>query len=140
MPNEELMPRCPYCDGEMKYVVLDMVRRTARLHCQTCYSEFPPKEEENDETTKQRNRILTCAEAVKQNKKTAIVWLELRDNIPICACLKTAIYPWRVIPIDSGIGAFHVYIGDYGTKWRCWEKEPTPEEMENMPWEDEDER
>lgn len=49
-------------------------------------------------TTKPRNRVLTCAEAVKQNKKTAILWLELRDNIPICVCLKTAVYPWRVIP------------------------------------------
>lgn len=49
MPKEELMPRCPYCDDEMKYVVLDMVRRTARLHCPTCDSEFPPREEESDD-------------------------------------------------------------------------------------------
>lgn len=105
MPKEELMPRCPYCDDEMKYVVLDMVRRTARLHCPTCDSEFPPKEGKMTMTTKPRNRVLTCAEAVKQNKKTAILWLELRDNIPICVCLKTAVYPWRVIPSNIGIGS-----------------------------------
>lgn len=85
-------------------------------------------------TTKPRNRVLTCAEAVKQNKKTAILWLELRDNIPICACLKTAVYPWRVIPSNIGIGSFNVYMGDYGTKWRCWEKEPTREETKREPW------
>lgn len=62
-------------------------------------------------TTKPRNRVLTCAEAVKQNKKTAILWLELRDNIPICVCLKTAVYPWRVIPSNIGIGSFNVYMG-----------------------------
>lgn len=134
MTKEELMPRCPYCDGEMKYVVLDMVRRTARLHCPTCDSEFPPKKEEMTMTTKPRNRVLTCAEAVTQNKKTAIVWLELRDNIPICVCLKTDIYPWRAIPCNIAIGAFRVYNGDYGTKWRCWEKEPTREETKREPW------
>lgn len=85
-------------------------------------------------TTKPRNRVLTCAEAVKQNKKTAILWLELRDNIPICVCLKTAVYPWRVIPSNIGIGSFNVYMGEYGTKWRCWEKEPTREETKREPW------
>lgn len=49
MPKEELMPRCPYCDDEMKYVVLDMVKRTARLRCPTCDSEFPSREEESDD-------------------------------------------------------------------------------------------
>lgn len=134
MYKEELMPRCPYCDNEMKYVVLDMVRRTARLHCPMCDSEFPPKKEEMTMTTKPRNRVLTCAEAVTQNKKTAIVWLGLRDNIPICVCLKTDIYPWRAIPCNIAIGAFRVYNGDYGTKWRCWEKEPTREETKREPW------
>lgn len=36
-------------------------------------------------TTKQRNRVLTFAEAIMQNQKTARVWVELRYNIPICA-------------------------------------------------------
>lgn len=49
MYKEELMPRCPYCDDEMKYVLLDMERRTARLRCPTCDSEFPPREEESDD-------------------------------------------------------------------------------------------
>lgn len=49
MPKEELMPRCPYCDDEMKCVVLDMERRTARLRCPTCDSEFPPREGESDD-------------------------------------------------------------------------------------------
>lgn len=134
MPKEELMPRCPYCDGEMKYVFLDMVRRTARLRCPTCDSEFPPKEEEMTMTTKPRNRVLTFAEVVTPNKKTARVWLELRGNIPIRAWLKTDSYPWRVIPYNSGIGTFYVYTEDYCAKWRCWEKEPTREETKREPW------
>ncbi len=85
-------------------------------------------------TTKQRNRVLTFAEASAQNKKTARVWLELRDNIPIRAWLKTDAYPWRVIPYNIGIGTFYVYTEDYGTKWRCWEKEPTREETKREPW------
>lgn len=84
--------------------------------------------------TKQRNRVLTFAEASAQNKKTARVWLELRDNIPIRAWLKTDAYPWRVIPYNIGIGTFYVYTEDYGTKWRCWEKEPTREEAKREPW------
>lgn len=36
-------------EDEMKYVVLDMIRRTARLRCPTCDSEFPPMEEESDD-------------------------------------------------------------------------------------------
>lgn len=132
MPKEELMPRCPYCDDEMKYVVLDMERRTARLRCPTCDSEFPPKEEEMTMTTKPQNRVLTFSETVRQYRKTAIAWLELRDNIPICVCLKMGIYPWRVIP--DNIGEFYVYPEDYGTKWRCWEKEPTREETKREPW------
>lgn len=134
MPNEELMPRCPYCDDEMKYVFLDMARRTARLRCQTCDSEFPPKQEEMAMPIKQRNRVLTFAEAITQNKKTARVWLELRDNIPIRAWMETDAYPCRVIPYNSGIGAFYVYTEDYGAKWRCWAKEPTREETKREPW------
>lgn len=84
--------------------------------------------------TKQRNRVLTFAEAVTQNKKTARVWLELRDNIPIRAWMKTDSYPWRVIPYNSGIGTFYVYTEDYGAKWRCWAKEPTREETKREPW------
>lgn len=50
MNNEKKQAqRCLYCDNEMKYVVLDMIRRTARLRCPTCDSEFPPMEEESDD-------------------------------------------------------------------------------------------
>lgn len=84
--------------------------------------------------TKQRNRVLTFYEAVTQNKKTARVWLELRDNIPIRAWLKTDKYPWRVIPYNIGIGSFFVYPTTYGVQWRCWEKEPTLEETKREPW------
>lgn len=66
--------------------------------------------------TKQRNRVLTFAEASAQNKKTARVWLELRDNIPIRAWLKTDAYPWWVIPYNIGIDTFHIYTEDYGRK------------------------
>jgi hypothetical protein len=85
-------------------------------------------------TTKQRNRVLTFAEASARNKKTARVWLELRNNIPIRAWLKTDAYPWWVIPCNIGIDTFHIYTEDYGTKWRCWEKEPTREEAKREPW------
>lgn len=65
---------------------------------------------------------------------TARPWLELRDNIPIRAWLKTDAYPWRVIPYNIGIGTFYVYTEDYGATWRCWEKEPTREETKREPW------
>lgn len=89
-------------------------------------------------TTKPRNRVLTFAEAITQNKKTARVWLELRDNIPILVWLKTDAYQWWVIPYNIGIDIFHIYTDDYGTKWRCWKKEPTPEEMQDTQWEESD--
>lgn len=85
-------------------------------------------------TTKKRY-ALTLYESVMQNKKTSSVWLELRDSIPVRAWLKTDVYPWRAIPYNIGVSAFDVYHEDYLIKWRCWEKEPTPEEMQDTPWE-----
>jgi hypothetical protein len=86
-------------------------------------------------TTKQRNRVLTFAEAITQNQKTARIWVELRYNIPICAYFLVRIdKTCRVIPYNLGIGSFVVGEEDYGTKWRCWEKEPTREETKREPW------
>ncbi len=87
-------------------------------------------------TTKPRNRVLTFAEAITQNQKTARVWLERRDNSSILAWFKMGGNLWQVIPYyNLGIGSFFVYPTTYGVKWRCWEKEPTPEEMQDTPWE-----
>lgn len=92
-------------------------------------------------TTKQRNRVLMFAEAITQNQKTARVWLERRDKSSILAWFKMGGNLWQVIPCyNLGIGSFFVYPTTYGVKWRCWEKEPTPEEMQDTPWEDENER
>ena len=92
-------------------------------------------------TTKPRNRVLTFAEAITQNQKTARVWLERRDNIPIRAWFKMGGNLWQVIPdCNLGIGSFFVYPTTYGTKWRCWEKEPTPEEMQDTPWEEKEDK
>lgn len=86
-------------------------------------------------TTKPRNRVLTFAEASAQNQKTARVWVELRYNIPICAYFLVRTNKMcRVIPYNLGIGSFVVGEEDYGTKWRCWEKEPTREETKREPW------
>lgn len=86
-------------------------------------------------STKQRNRVLTYAEAITQNQKTARVWLECRDNITIRARCKMGGNFWQVIPYyNLGIGSFFVYPTAYGTKWRCWEKKPTREETNREPW------
>lgn len=86
-------------------------------------------------TTKPRNRVLTFSEAITQNQKTARVWVELRYNIPICAYFLVRIdKTCRVIPYNLGIGSFVVGEEAYGTKWRCWEKEPTREENKREPW------
>lgn len=84
--------------------------------------------------TKQRNRVLTYSEAITQNKKTARVWLELRDNIPICAWFKIYGDVWQVIPYNIGIATFFIYLNAYGITWRCWAKEPTREETKREPW------
>lgn len=84
--------------------------------------------------TKQRNRVLTFAEAVTQNQKTARVWLELRDTIPICAWFKIGGDAWQVIPYNIGIATFFIYPNAYGITWRCWAKEPTREETKHEPW------
>lgn len=84
--------------------------------------------------TKPRNRVLTYAEAITQNQKTARVWLEQRDNITICAWFKMGGNAWQVIPYNLGIGAFFIYPATYGVQWRCWAKEPTREETKREPW------
>lgn len=58
-------------------------------------------------TTKPRNRVLTFAEAITQNQKTARVWLERRDNSSILAWFKMGGNLWQVIPYyNLGIGSF----------------------------------
>ena len=85
--------------------------------------------------TKQQNRVLTYYEAITQDQKTARVWVELRDNIPICAYFFVrANKTCRVVPYNLGIGSFVVEEEDYGVQWRCWAKEPTRKETKREPW------
>lgn len=60
MSKEELMPRCPYCDDELRYCVFDMNRRIARFRCPTCDSEFPPTKRDYKRMIKHENNYHGC--------------------------------------------------------------------------------
>lgn len=89
-----------------------------------------------------KNRILTLAElsiiAGMLVWAGMPIWIEDRngDDEP-CVCVRRITY-WEYesphLYFDGGRTWYADYT--YGETWRCWLREPTPEEMANTPWEE----
>lgn len=83
-----------------------------------------------------KNWVLTLAElAISAG---TLVWIEDNngDDEP-CVRARIVAY-WEPksnrIYFDSGRAWYADYT--YGGTWRCWLRKPTPEEMANIPWEE----
>lgn len=83
-----------------------------------------------------KNRVLSLAElAVSAG---TLVWIEDNngDDEP-CVHARMVTY-WESksprVYFDGGRTWYSDYT--YGETWRCWLREPTPEEMANTPWEE----
>ena len=83
-----------------------------------------------------KNRVLTLAElAISAETR---VWIE-DNNGGDEPCVRARIVSYwepksHRIYFDSGRTWYADYT--YGETWRCWVRKPTPEEMANIPWEE----
>ena len=87
-----------------------------------------------------KNWVLTLAElAISAG---ALVWLEDNNGGDEPCARARKVTRWEHeshrMYFDGGRAWYADYT--YGETWRCWLCKPTPEEMANTPWEDEDER
>lgn len=154
MKDYKPIPKCPYCGWEMKHLFdYPMNYCDVRFYCKHCNAMSPSARgcqtnvksveealEEAYEKAMRRyeepNRVLSLAElAVSAG---TLVWIEDNngDDEP-CVCARTVTY-WEPksnrIYFDGG----RAWYADctYSETWRCWLREPTPEEMANTPWEE----
>ena len=134
-------PRCPYCGSKMRYKQGLVCRTLHWYECtnEECESESPARNtaEEAYEKAMRRyeepNRVLTLDELKYYN---GFIWCESRDG---------------EVFEPGWVEDMYAYVRECETinlcnenidwsKGRCWLRKPTEQEMENTPWEDEDER
>ena len=136
-------PKCPGCGNEMNLHHL-MIDDVFCYICPKCKWTSPVNKSSEValETALHRvdsgNRVLTLAEAQKKCQEDRITWYEpFRNESRI-------VFPVYVAPIDPSDKLVDIYaffsdtrkeVSLYGKTWRCWLKKPTPQEMENHPWE-----
>lgn len=86
------------------------------------------------------NRVITLAELAVSAGMLTFIEDNNGDDEP-CVRARMVTY-WESkshrIYFDGGRTWYADYT--YGETWRCWLRKPTPEEMANTPWEDENER
>ena len=162
MKDYKPIPKCPYCGWEMQHLFdYPMNYCDVRFYCKHCNAMAPSARgcqtnvksveealEEAYEKAMRRyeepNRVLTLEEITADVNADSwkFEWVERKGEKDIIhqTC------PFSVNTertIFASPGDKRIYRGDnsnYGVTWRCWLREPTPEEMANTPWEDEDER
>lgn len=85
------------------------------------------------------NRVLTLDEVTADAEKEdwSFIWIERKydEKYALQYCAWYATSAWVILVLPAGEKKIYELKSDYGTKWRCWEKEPTPEEMQDTPWE-----
>ena len=85
-------------------------------------------------------RLLAWEEIRPAGKGGGVYWVEFQSKCcPAMAVdtVETAGMVRMVFAIILGLGNVPIarfYEKDYGKTWRCWTKQPTPEQQENTPW------
>lgn len=132
---------CPWCGAAMERQGTSSCAggNVYWWHCYRCNIDSPAKMslEEADKAAMTRheepNRVLTPAEL---KSYTGFIWCESRDG-------KVFEPGWVEYMYAYGRGCETINLCDENIDWtqgRCWLRKPTLEEMENTPWEGEDER
>ena len=72
--------------------------------------------------------------AIKEAEKSHVCCIEDRDGdveYPVCM-----IPGWGYMEVFEMANEtpFHRNMSEYNKTWRCWDKEPTKEQMEALPW------
>lgn len=146
MTDHNLLPRCPYCGGEMtyKYGFGDHY-----YLCDRCYSTGPEKgaREAAYAAAMQRwrepNRVLTLEEIIDKvfDAISGVpVWVEHIDDTEQKLAWKLS--GWQVVRgaercVLIFATEYRVNTRNINKTWRCWLRKPTKEEMAGTPWEKE---
>lgn len=82
-----------------------------------------------------RNRVLTFAELA--NSEDKLVWLEENDGDYEPCARARKVTRWEHESHRMYFDGSRAWYADYtyGETWRCWLRQPTPEEMAKTPWE-----
>lgn len=85
-----------------------------------------------------RNRVLPFTELVASADK--LVWLEDNDGDDEPCARARKVTRWEHGSHRMYFDGSRAWYADYtyGETWRCWLRKPTPEEMTNTPWEEND--
>lgn len=87
----------------------------------------------------QEPRVLTLEEAREALKTDTVIWLEVRCDNEVYACLRMRGKDYFVVENDEllNVDDFEqdTYGKDYGSNVRCWSSRPTDEQREATPWE-----
>lgn len=157
MSEKKPMPKCPYCGEEMRdensVGCIDNPRYWYRCTNKACGITSPNKSTwwnayRTAMTRRETpNRVLTWEEvrAACAVPEWVLLWREW--NVKDAALYVKQICPAYVLhdedvvfvsPGDETEGRYNK--SEYGKRLRCWIRKPTMNEIENTPWEDEDER
>lgn len=135
---------CPYCGGEMRHKTVEFSHVLFHFfECErgTCGGTSPEHltlEEAYNAAMKryeEPNRVLTLEEVkdayfnMKKPICCELMWLNKKK----IAWIADAAVPWG--NVAHIMERQEPKWKDYGETWRCWLREPTPEEMANTPWE-----
>lgn len=154
MSEKKPMPKCPYCGWEMQHNFdYPMNYCDVRFYCKHCNAMSPSArgcqtnvksvEEALEEAYekamrryKEPNRVLTLAEL--EISAGVTVWLEENDGDYEPCARARKVTRWEHeshrMYFDGGRAWYADYT--YGETWRCWVRKPTPEEMQETPWEE----
>lgn len=152
MLDNKQAPRCPYCGAEMRLednedVLFGLFADEEKkywYHCDTpsCDTYSPSRhtaaEAYKAATKSEPNRVLPFTELVASADK--LVWLEDNDGDDEPVSRARKVTRWEHGSHRMYFDGSRAWYADYtyGETWRCWLRKPTPEEMANTPWEEND--
>lgn len=90
---------------------------------------------------KQEPQIMTMEEVKQHDNQDGCVWFERPTYNAVAAFVRQDEEFTEIIsPYLLGMPINHVYVSNtsYGETWRCWTSHPTPEQMRDTLWEEND--
>lgn len=145
MSDEKRPVICPYCGGEMRHKTVEF--QHVLFHFFECEwgacGGTSPKHLTLEKAYKaavtrwqEPNRVLTLEEVkdayfnMKKPICCELMWLNKKK----IAWIADAAVPWG--NVAHIMERQEPKWKNYGKTWRCWLRQPTPEEMANTPWEE----
>ena len=134
---DKVMPKCPWCGGDMKPRGM---MACWYYRCKMCFTCSPTRTTLDAAHAAAMTRYDEPLKPLKLHEVTGseepCVYLESRRYPPIKACDCVISADCRNVDVMM-IGTqdpWAVPISEYGRSWRCWARRPTDEERASTPW------